>query len=314
MKRDKEGLAPLGEEINTEYALDKVWGCTAASPLNYSGKAKTKTILGAKAGQLYDKRKLESRLNYTVPIDTGGVVKHYYVRYFDEWLIGVSGLQQAASVQIKSKIKEFLKNELLLELPTGGQDIILITKAEASKVKFLETELSSVSSVRGDIKDYRKIRGAQASTLVLPTVMRMDAPYQCLINKLIDKGIAKIGKLGGGKTGIVAQPILKFSNLPINEIILKYRIHLNEVLNYYSFVDNRPTLMVVYFILRKSLAKTIATKLRLESTRQVYLKFGTNIKYTIPNTGVEIDFAPPSLAVSPNNFRGTTVFKDPLES
>jgi len=311
MKRGKEGK---GEEINTEYALDKVWGCTAASPLNYSGKAKTKTILRAKARQVYDKRKLESRLNYTVPIDTGGVVKHYYVRYFDEWLIGVSGLQPQAVVQIKSKIKEFLKNELLLELPTGGQDNILITKAEASKVKFLETELSSVSSVRGDIKHYRKIRGAQASTLGLPTVMRMDAPYQRLINKLIDKGIAKIGKVGAGKTGIVAQPILKFSNLPINEIILKYRIHLNEVLNYYSFVDNRPTLIVVYFILRKSLAKTIATKLRLESTRQVYLKFGTNMKYTIPNTGVEIDFAPPSLAVSPNNFRGTTVFKDPLES
>lgn len=246
----------------------------------------------------------------TMAIDTRGafVVKQYYVRYGDEWLIGWSCLQPQA-VQIKSKIKEFLNNELLLEL---SEEKILITKAETSKVKFLETELSSVSSVRGGIKHYRDIRGDQGSTLVPPIVMRMDAPYHCLINKLIDKGIVKIGRVAGGNTGIVPQPILNFSNLPINEIILRYRVILNEVFNYYSFVDNRPRLIVVYWILRKSLAKTLATKLRLKSSRQVYLKFGINIKYKIPNTGVSIDFARPSLAVSPKNFIETTVFKSPL--
>jgi hypothetical protein len=247
----------------------------------------------------------------TMPIDTRGafVVKQYYVRYVDEWLIGLSCLQPQAVVQIKSKIKEFLNNELLLEL---SEEKIMITKAETSKVKFLETELSSVSSVRGGIKHYRNIRGDQGSTLVPPIVMRMDAPYHWLINKLIDKGIVKIGRVAGGNTGIVPQPILNFSNLPINEIILRYRVILNEVFNYYSFVDNRPRLIVVYWILRKSLAKTLATKLRLKSSTQVYLKFGINIKYKIPNTGVSIDFARPSLAVSPKNFIGTTVFKYPL--
>lgn len=202
-------------------------------------------------------------------------------------------------------------NELLLDL----SEKILIS-AGTSKVKFLETELSSVSSVRGGIKDYRNSRGDPGSTQVSTTVMRMDAPYLCLVNKLIAKGIVKIGRVGGGNTGIVPQPILKLTNLPINKIILIYQRILNEVFDYYSFVDNRPRLIVVYWILRKSLAKTLATKLRLRSSRQVYLKFGINIKYRIPNTGVVIAFSRPSLAVSPNNFTGdpTTVFKYPLES
>lgn len=202
-------------------------------------------------------------------------------------------------------------NELLLDL---SEKIFIYVGT--SKVKFLETELSSVSSVCGGIKDHRNSRGDQASTLVSSTVMRMDAPIIAGVNKLIAKGIVKIGGVAGGKTGIVPQPILKLTNLPINEIILIYQSILNEVFDYYSFVDNRPRLIVVYWILRKSLAKTLAAKLRLKTSRQVYLKLGANIKYTNPKTGVVIAFSRPSLAVSPNNFTGdfTTVLKLPLES
>jgi hypothetical protein len=198
----KKGIV---QPINTEYALNKV-GDRAAN---------TKTILRAKVR--HGKIKLESRLN--VPVDTRGAFVVYYVRFVDEWLIGVSCLQPQAVAKIKSKIKEFLNNELLLKL---SEDKTLTTKAQTSKVKFLETELSSVSSVRGKIKHYRYIRGDQGSTLV--PVMRMDAPHHWLVQKLIDKGIAKIGRVSGGKTGIVPQPILKFSNLPINEIIIRYRV------------------------------------------------------------------------------------------
>jgi hypothetical protein len=241
--------------------------------------------------------RLENRLKDTMPIDTRGAgfaMKQYYVRHVGEFLIGLSCLRPQTVIQLKLKIKEFLNNELLLELK------ILTAKAEISKVEFLETDLSSVSSVRGRAQ-------------VPSVIMKMNAPYHLLINKLIDKGIVKMGRVAGGKTGIVPQPILKFVNLPINEIILRYQAILNEVFNYYSFVDNRPKLIVVYWILRKSLAKTLATKLRLKTSRQVYLKFGINIKYTIPHTlGEFIDFARPSLAVRPKNFIRTTGVGNPM--
>lgn len=87
---------------------------------------------------------------------------------------------------------------------------------------------------------------------------------------------------------------------------------LNGVLNYYSFANNKPTLIVIYWILRKSLAKTLATKLKLKTVRKVYLKFGINIKYLIPETDKVIDFSRPDLLPTPKKFLGNTDFTDSL--
>ena len=87
---------------------------------------------------------------------------------------------------------------------------------------------------------------------------------------------------------------------------------LNGVLNYYTFVNNKPSLILIYWILRKSLAKTLATKLKLGTVRKVYLKFGINIKYRIPETDKVIDFSRPSLLPTPKKFLGNTDFTDSL--
>lgn len=87
---------------------------------------------------------------------------------------------------------------------------------------------------------------------------------------------------------------------------------LNGVLNYYSFSNNKPSLILIYWILRKSLAKTLATKLKLGTVRKVYLKFGVDIKYRIPETDKVIDFSRPSLLPTPKKFRGNTDFTDTL--
>lgn len=93
---------------------------------------------------------------------------------------------------------------------------------------------------------------------------------------------------------------------------MRYRMILNGILNYYSFVNNKPSLILIYWILRKSLAKTLATKLKVGSVRKVYLKLGIKIKYRIPETDKEIDFARPSLLPTPKNFLGNTNFSDSL--
>ena len=67
---------------------------------------------------------------------------------------------------------------------------------------------------------------------------------------------------------------------------MRYRTILNGSLNYYSFTNNKPSLILIYWILRKSLAKTLATKLKLKTARKVYLKFGINIKYRVPGTDI----------------------------
>ena len=62
-----------------------------------------------------------------------------------------------------------------------------------------------------------------------------------LVDRLVDKGLA----IREGKT-IIPLPLSKLANLPIVDIILRYRMILNGILNYYSFVKNKPQLRNLY--------------------------------------------------------------------
>jgi hypothetical protein len=89
---------------------------------------------------------------------------------------------------------------------------------------------------------------------------------------------------------------------------------LNGILNYYSFAKNKPQLLKIYWIFRKSLAKTIAIKLKLKTARQVYIKFGINIEYPITKSNGEeviLDFKCPPLKVNTKDFRGVDL-RDPF--
>lgn len=88
---------------------------------------------------------------------------------------------------------------------------------------------------------------------------------------------------------------------------------LNGILNYYSFANNRPNLILIYWILRKSLAKTLAGKLKLGTVSKVYQKFGININYLIPGTDKVINFESPELTTTPKRFLGKTDFSDFLK-
>lgn len=98
----------------------------------------------------------------------------------------------------------------------------------------------------------------------------------------------------------------------MKDIIQNYKMILTGILNYYAFANNRPKLRIIHWILKKSLAKTIATKLNLKSVRKVYLKLGPNISYKTPGTNKIIDFRVPDLSPNLKDFKGETVLKDEL--
>ena len=83
----------------------------------------------------------------------------------------------------------------------------------------------------------------------------MEAPIQTLITKLEKNGFIKI--IGDR---IKAQVQNTLTLLPIRDLIIRYRSILSGILNYYSFVDNRPKLKTIYKILKESLRKTIEFK------------------------------------------------------
>ena len=67
-------------------------------------------------------------------------------------------------------------------------------------------------------------------------------------------------------------------NLDLIEIIKKYNNVWQGLLNYYSFAYNRCQLNYVQYLLHHSLACTFMNKLKLNSRRQVFKKYGKTIQ------------------------------------
>lgn len=125
--------------------------------------------------------KVRSKIPSTIP--NPGFAKFYYVRYADDWLIGVAGLSTFAK-DLKNKISIFLRDELKLEL---SLEKTLITSAAKGKAKFLGTEIKRTSSVKGEIKRFKNTKGHPQR--IPTTSLVMNAPISNLVKKFIDKDI-----------------------------------------------------------------------------------------------------------------------------
>jgi hypothetical protein len=143
---------------------------------------------------------------------------------------------RSKAVELKSVIKDFLKAELNLEL---SEEKTLITNSGNSKARFLGVNIQRTSSVRGEIKHIKNLRGH--SVRIPTTSMILTAPMTLLIDRMIEKEMAT-----RRKGTIIPLPLAKFANLPIRDLILKYRTMLNGILNYYSFAKNKPQLLKIY--------------------------------------------------------------------
>ncbi|WP_312883180.1 hypothetical protein [Paenibacillus germinis] len=80
----------------------------------------------------------------------------YYIRYADNWLVGVSGSKQEAVV-IKERVKSVLEKELRLTLST---EKTLITHAKTEKARFLGYDIHVLhNDTKYDKRGQRSING-----------------------------------------------------------------------------------------------------------------------------------------------------------
>jgi group II intron reverse transcriptase/maturase len=225
-----------------------------------------------------------------------------YVRYADDWLIGVWGNKKSAK-DIKERISSFL-SKLKLNL---SLEKTLITNMRTERAKFLSIYIKRIASNTGPQKTYQY----KGITKRIPTGgLWMTAAVPELIKRLIDKGFLKI-------TNDRWKPvsIQRFLPLKPRDMILRYRSILNGIINYHSFVDNKPRLAKIYWVLKESLRKTICRKLMISGS--LFLrKFGKNISIIEKNKSDKettfVNFACPSLNRRPMLFYGKSSFWDPL--
>jgi len=170
----------------------------------------------------------------------------WYVRYADDWLLGFSGPREEAE-QIKSQLKEFLLDELKLEL---SQEKTLITNARTETARFLGYEIANQQANDKQCRKRRCVNGALGLKIPIEVIREKCSKY-----------------MKGGN------PIQRAERLNETDfsIISQYQAEYRGIVQYYAKAINVHRLTRLHWVMKLSLLKTLADKYRtgiLEVTRK----------------------------------------------
>jgi group II intron reverse transcriptase/maturase len=178
-------------------------------------------------------------------------VRVRYLRYADDWIIGVTGPKHLAET-IKEEVRQFLKDQLRLEL---SQEKTRITHAKTEEASFLGVRLSIGKAHRAQSKigPQRSADGRMFKRRVTGWLPILKAPTPRLVERLHQKGFCDAQ---GAPTSQK-----KWLLLDADQIIRLYNSILRGLLNYYRFVDNFASLSRIQYILRYSQPIRLASSL-----------------------------------------------------
>lgn len=191
-----------------------------------------------------------------------------YLRYADDWIIGLCGSQKLAE-EIKQEIKNFLKETLKLTL---SEEKTRITNAKAEEAFFLGTilKIGNGGNAKITLVASRSGKKVKCRTTGYETVM--EAPMSKLIKRLSERGFCTAEGYPIGKAA--------WAYLDPDQIINLYSSVNRGIQNYYRFTDNWSRLRRIQYILKFSLAKTLARKYNI-SLPKVFKRFGKNLMIVI---------------------------------
>jgi group II intron reverse transcriptase/maturase len=242
----------------------------------YEGKiARTKATENMK---LVHDLSMETRRHSFMNFEDPNLRKLMYLRYADDWIIGVRGTLKETQ-EILKIVSDFCTSIGL----TVNQQKTKITNLSTSKALFLGVELSRSHTIK-----FSRVKSS-SSTKRLGLRLRMTAPIARIIQKLKDTGFI-----------VKNEPAPRFLWLHNNhdQIIQLYNSVLRGFLNYYSFAHNYSRLVsLLNHVLKQSAAKLLGAKFNLGTRAKVFAKFGKNltspkkISFMQPNyNGKYLDF------------------------
>jgi hypothetical protein len=179
--------------------------------------------------------------------------------------VGVIGPRTLAE-SLKQGVKEFLRDVLKLEL---SEEKTRITHSRSEEAFFLGTRLMiGKAGSEAKLATVRAASGRRFRRRSTGSNPMLKAPINRLVGRLHSKGFCS-------KDGT---PISKvaWTVLEADQVINLYNSILRGLLNYYRFVHNFGSMHRIQYILRFSLAKTLAHKYRT-SVRKLFRKHGRNL-------------------------------------
>lgn len=196
-----------------------------------------------------DEHKRIHKLVLKTPAKSQTDKKIKYIRYADDFLIGVNGSRKDC-VEIKRKLTEFIGQTLKMEL---SNEKTLITHSN-DYARFLGYDIR----VRRDTK-IKRVGKMKHAKRTLSNKVEPVIPLSDKIHKFIfSKGIA-IQELNGNLRPVHRAELLHLSDL---EIVSSYNSELRGICNYYNLASNFNRLCYLAYLMEYSCLRTLANKHR----------------------------------------------------
>jgi hypothetical protein len=207
-----------------------------------------------------------------------------YVRYEDDFIIGVEGSFEQANM-ILEKVSKFVKEELLLEF---NPDKTGITKWDRKPVKFLGYTMSAPTSTRS-IKPLETVRMREKFiTRRKKMRIRIFMDKEKVLSRLMSKKLITKRKSHADHKKSVYRG--RFAGNMINmdhaDILRYYNSIIRGIHNYYDIVDNRSDLLHLIWLITESCALTLALKFKFKTLKKTFYALGDKLAFkTIDSNG-----------------------------
>ena len=188
-----------------------------------------------------------------------------YVRYVDDFLIGVIGSKETC-IKIREEIRVFLEKHLAMTL---NIDKTHITHSTTEKALFLGYEISCTPKSKMSIGYDSRKRLIRRTTRTI-----MNAPMKRVVERLRLKGFLNKND----------QPTRcrRYINMDLWNIVESYKSIERGVINYYSMANNYGRLAArVHYSLKYSCALTISSKMKLRTMRGAFKRYGKNLEIKV---------------------------------
>lgn len=197
-------------------------------------------------------RKLGTQLRELPSLDPHdpGFVRLKYVRYADDWVIGLIGSHHLAE-QVKERVRSYLQANLRLTL---SQEKTKITNARSEEAAFLGYRIRLGRSRRATQKITLSTNASRKLFKRRSTGMEvvLKAPIETVVNRLHQKGFCDANGVPVAKQA--------WGLLDEEQIVNLYSSVNRGILRYYRPSDNWTYLRRLQYILKFSMAKTLAMK------------------------------------------------------
>lgn len=211
----------------------------------------------------------EQRKLPTHPVQETSYKAIQYVRYADDFIVGVIGSHEDAK-KLKQDLTAFLKEKLGLTLSTEKTKIT----NTAENARFLGYDISVSRS-----QDIKRLKNGKRQR-VYSGVVQLRMPLEKWTAKLLEYGAIRIKKDESGKERWKTMPRGKLINRTDTEILSRYNSEIRGLYNYYAIAGNVSTLNHFSSRMKYSMLKTFGSKYRCK-VRKIKERYVKNGEFTV---------------------------------